>query len=247
LGRWEALMESRNGFVDPASHYFKMCCVIADIRIEHGLEPDWFREHFEKAQDIARDFALPPRFPLTLALALDLAFELPTPAALKRFKQSIDDALTHLGRARPNIVALRDFSLTLLTLDCLEQTKMPDGGVILRLGPDPFEKILQGIDTFMQKLSNAEVGRRTSPVRCAVSHLDRFVNQHNPELSAGRREDLCHYLFDPARKRDDHRSRSPDRDQDEMPRYRDIDRADRTARRRRPAGTRSRKIGKKVC
>jgi hypothetical protein len=224
--------------VKPAAQFFNYCCAVAHLRIEAGDVPDWFREQFDRGQHIEREYKLPPQVLLIFALALHFSFEMPTTRDLKRFKKRLEAARDLLQRTRTCLLALRDFELMPLGPP-LRWHRETAEGLEYEEGPDPTNEIVLAIDTYLKKLMAIKIGRRTSAVPYAVRKVESFVDRHNPALTPVQREQLCHDLFDEARKRRKHRSRSPTRDDEEMPRYRDL-LSKRSTRL-------SRKIGKKAC
>jgi hypothetical protein len=215
-------IDPTGGRIEPALEYFHKCCQVAYETIDRGKEPAWFRQHFEQGKYIEREYGLPPKTPLILALALHLSLKMPTADSLRRFRRKIKDTRLLLTKARARVLALRDFPLNAVRPTCLNQLEVPDGSIEMAFGPDPIDEIVHALDAFTEKLSAIEIRRRTSSVQCAVRHLDHFVDLRNPSLTPRQREELCRDLFDIVRTRHGHRSRSPDRDHEEMPRYSDL-------------------------
>jgi hypothetical protein len=104
----------------------------------------------------------------------------------------------------------------------LGHRETPDGLLEFKHGPDPTDEIVEAIDNYLEQLKLVRIGRKTSAVPHAVRKVNSFVDRHNPELTSTRRQDLCHYLFDKTRERHGQHSRSPTRDDDDMPRFRDL-------------------------
>jgi|SRR5215510_6877464 len=71
-------MARKPNAIQPAWEFFQYCCIRAEAKIASGEEPEWFREHFDRGESIEQEYALPPRFPMTVALALDFSFEMTT-------------------------------------------------------------------------------------------------------------------------------------------------------------------------
>jgi hypothetical protein len=94
--------------LQPAWEFFKYCCVLAEAKIASGEEPEWFREHFDRGQEIEQEYALPPGFPLIVALALDFSFEM-TADSLKHFRQKLKAERSRAKKLRAGLLELRDF------------------------------------------------------------------------------------------------------------------------------------------
>jgi hypothetical protein len=187
--------------IQPAWEYFKTCCIEAEAKIASGKEPDWFRAHFDRGQYIEQEYALPPRFPLTLALALDLSLEM-TADSLEDFKKKVEAERRRAKKLRVGLLELRDFqNFFLISLN------------------KRIDEMVQAIDTFLEQ--PVKIGRKTSSVTHAVRLIDEYVEDSNPSLTLPQRGNLCSDLFDKVRARHGHRRRSPDRDE-ETPRYRDL-------------------------
>jgi len=164
---------------------------------------------------------------LVLALALELSLDeisrdVLSDAALKRYRRKLKEEGARLKKARAGLLALRRSFLGVLKPEGVEQLDLPDGSIKLEIGANPIDEMVKAIDMFLRKLNAVKVGRKTSPVSCAVRHLDHFVDHQNASLSPAKRVDLLHYVFDEVRRRHGHRSRSQDRDPDETPRYCDL-------------------------
>jgi hypothetical protein len=186
----------------PAWEFFKYCCIQAEAKIASGQEPDWFREHFDDGHRIEKEYGLPPRFLLMVALALDFSFEM-TADSLKHFRKKLKDERSRAKKLRVGLLELRDFpDFPLISLN------------------DPIDEMVQAIDTFLEQ--PVKIGRKTSSVTHAVRLIDEYVEESNSSLTLPQRENLCSDLFDKVRARHGHRRRSPDCEPEETPRYRDL-------------------------
>jgi hypothetical protein len=190
--------------LQPAWEFFKFCGVLAEAKIASGREPDWFRETFdrEQQQHIEREYGLPSRWPLIVALALDLSFEM-TADSLTRFRQKLKAERSRAKKLRAGLLELRDFpDFPLISLN------------------DAIDKMAQAIDTFLEQ--PVKIGRKTSSVAHAVRLLDEYVEEKNPCLTLTQRDHLCADLFDKVRSLHGDRRRSADSEPGETPRYRDL-------------------------
>jgi hypothetical protein len=215
-------MARKPNVIQPAWEFFKFCAICAEAKIASGEEPEWFREHFDRGQGIEQEYALPPAFPLIVALALDFSFEM-TAHSLKHFRKKVEAERSRAKKLRAGLLELRDFSdFPLISLN------------------DPIDNMVLAIDTFLEQL--VKFGRKTSSVTHAVRLVDEYVEESNPSLTLPQRENLYSDLFDKVRARHGHRRRSPDCDE-ETPRYRDL-LAKLMA--KRPAQVRTRKTAQKT-
>jgi len=92
--------------IQPAWEFFKHCGVWADGNIAIGQEPDWFRESFdhEQQQHIEREYGLPSRWPLVVALALDYSYTTAaTAGSLKRFRETQRGAVSAQEGSRRSV------------------------------------------------------------------------------------------------------------------------------------------------
>jgi hypothetical protein len=211
---------AENSNLEPEAVALTDNMVIAHHLIMTGQQPAWFKEHYGDGQDIAKRYALPADILLTLALALDLALEPPRPPEFRHIRRK----LRALEKARSVMRELGTPGLPALRTKCLEKCELPDGSVEFTFEPDPINTAVQAIDSVIERLSipAGKGGRRKTLWHHAVRRLEKFVQHYNPALTPDGREELCHCVFDEVRKRHGHRSRSPDREEDEMPRYRDL-------------------------
>jgi hypothetical protein len=90
LGEARMAREPNAIHLQPAWEFFKYCCIQAEAKIASGQEPDWFpRATLMTGIESKKEYGLPPWWPLLVALALDLSFEmtadsLSTPAKAPR-------------------------------------------------------------------------------------------------------------------------------------------------------------------
>jgi hypothetical protein len=146
----------------------------------------------------------------------------PSSSSIREYKKRLSSVRDYLDRARRSLLSLRDHDLPPLQLVRSDRERSDDSIAL----PDPIEEMVNEIDLLMQK-STVSIGRKKSTVRYAVHHLNHFVNLCNPGLTPGQRDALRQHLFNPVRQRHGHRSRAPNPAPDEMPRYRDYDKAGR--------------------
>ena len=223
--------------VAPSPKIFGYYMVVAHQAITSEMVPEWFREHFGDGRFIKRQYAISPKIPLILALTLDLSCETDTPkqrraAAAARASRDYDPkhfrrkllprTMSRLRAARAQLLELQRSIFNPLVSEYVGHRETPDGSIEFEHGPDPINEFVKVIDTLLMRLDALKIGSKTAFVVEAVRRLDNFVEREKPALTLTQREDLCSTLFDEVRRRHEHRSRSPNRDRDDLPRYRDV-------------------------
>ena len=171
-------------------------------------------------------YSLPPKLLLIVSLALHLSLETPAAGQPKGTLRTLLNVRSYLEKARAGLMPLGHIARP----TCLEakscEDPQPDGSVVIEVWPDPIDEIVGAINSFLKRSAPVRVvnrsGRRRSMVAHAVEKLHWIVERHHSLLAPAHRDELCHDLFDKVREHHSHLSRSPDRLEDETPRYRDL-------------------------
>ena len=212
---------------DPEGRTFEYCIVDATRLLETSEEPAWFREYLGQGKHLEQRYGLPSRSLLILALTLHLFLQAKPAPPRKQFRSRLKSERSRFEKAREGLQALRRIPLAPLQPVCTERWPRPDGGIVFESTPDPVEEMVQATDKFLNRLNKCAIppdpgGRRISRLAYVIGRLQTIIKQHNPSLKLSERVALCAELFDPVRNRHGHRSKSPNADCDEMPRYEDL-------------------------